>query len=292
MSNVFQQYKDLWYMSFMTEYQHVQKFEDFLEELSIATSSREIFSRTVEAFSHDLWEVGAYFTFKPDKDVIDTELLKFIDDKSISIMKVEDKDWTLTALAALGDIKTNKFHIMRSNKEKCDDRLISIIINLTRAFGTGEHATTMGCMEAIESFHDIEVKNILDLGTGTGVLAIAAKKLWPVAHVVATDIDEVAIEVTKEHVMLNDVDVECFVADGVMELRYRKFDIIVANILARPLMDMSESICAILRPKGRLIVSGFLETQMEVVERYISMGCVCERIINRNTWITAILSKI
>ena len=188
---------------------------------------------------------------------------------------------------------TNKFHIIRSDGE-VSSGLIPIILNLTRAFGTGEHATTMGCLTQLESYESNDaVKDILDIGTGTGILAIAAKKLWPEAMVLATDIDKVAIDVTELHAKSNNVSLELFVMDGVDALGSdRKYDIILANILARPLLEMAESISVLLRGGGIVILSGFLENQLvEILSKYISCGLSKVRHVITDNWVTLVLSK-
>ena len=292
MNNPFAQSEELWLLSFATKYKNIHIFEDFFEEKSLAVSSHEISSETVDSMPEDDWMVEVYFGEKPDAKIIPDHLKALLIKESITITKVENKDWTDAALSSLGEIKTNMFHIIRTEEYERSN-LIPIILNLTRAFGTGEHATTMGCLESLESYADKKIANVLDIGTGTGILAIAAKKLWPNSNVVATDIDMVAIDVTKAHAKANEVELEMLVMDGVADLGLdKKYDIILANILARPLVEMAGNIAVLTCADGVVILSGFLENQMEdILKEYESRGLAYVRHLNKNNWITLILKK-
>lgn len=292
LSNPFEQSEELWLLSLATKYRNIHIFEDFFEEKSLAVSSHELSSQTVDSMPEDDWMVEIYFGAKPDVDIIPDSLKNLLKVDSTTITKVEHKDWTEVALSSLGEIKTNMFHIVRSSEYEASN-LIPILLNLTRAFGTGEHATTMGCLESLESYADKEIFHVLDIGTGTGILAIAAKKLWPHANVVATDIDAVAIEITGDHALSNNVALEMFVMDGVTNLGLdRKYDMILANILARPLIEMSPHISALVKQGGIAILSGFLENQMsDVLKEYEAHGLAYVSHLNKNNWITLVLSK-
>ena len=262
MTNPFKQPEKLWLLAFSTKYKHISSFEELFDEKTLAISSHEITSETVEAMPDDSWMMEIYFSEKPGQNIIPKELHNVVDQDSIKITKVQNKDWTDRALSSLGEIKTEKFHIIRSSDAMLSG-LIPIILNLTRAFGTGEHATTIGCLEALELHTDKKVRKVLDIGTGTGILAIAAKKLWPNSEVLATDIDAVAIEVAKEHAHTNNVVLKFEVMDGVKNLGItQKFDIVLANILARPLIEMVQDITELVEDGGVVILSGFLENQM------------------------------
>jgi len=292
MTNPFQQTEELWLLSFSTQYKNINSFEELFDEKALAISSHEISSTTVDAMPDDQWMIEMYLSARPHQNIIPKGLYDLIDSDSIKITKVESKDWTDRALSTLGEIKTEKFHIIRS-RDALLSGLIPIILNLTRAFGTGEHATTIGCLEALELHAGKKVHKVLDIGTGTGILAIAAKKLWPGAEVWATDIDAVAIEVAKEHANTNEVELKFEVMDGVASLGVRqKYDIILANILARPLMEMAENISSLVAASGVVILSGFLENQMDdILEAYEKYYLLRLKHFNKNNWITLILAK-
>ena len=292
MTNPFQQSEELWLLAFSTKYKHISSFEELFDEKALAISSHEITSETVDAMPDDMWMMEIYFSEEPHQNIIPKELGNMVDADSIKITKVENKDWTDRALSSLGEIKTEKFHIIRSSDALLSG-LIPIILNLTRAFGTGEHATTIGCLEALELYANKKVQKVLDIGTGTGILAIAAKKLWPDAEVCATDIDAVAIEVAKEHANTNNVALKFEGMDGVGSLVVKqKYDIVLANILARPLIEMSYDISSLVEECGVVILSGFLENQMhDILGSYAKYDLLKFKHFNKSNWITLILTK-
>ena len=137
------------------------------------------------------------------------------------------------------------------------------------------------------------MQNVIDIGTGTGILAIAAKKIWPEAEVIGTDIDKVAVEVALQHATLNDADIKIHLADGTgHNITSQKFDIVIANILARPLIEMAKDITEIVANSGAIILSGFLENQLhDIIDKYQKYGFWTENIVNRNKWIILTLKK-
>ena len=151
----------------------------------------------------------------------------------------------------------------------------------------------MGCIEALELYSDKKIDKVLDIGTGTGILAIASKKLWSDAEVMATDIDAVAIDVATHHADINNVELKLQVVDGVSSFDKKdQYDIVLANILARPLIEMAENITSLVKDGGMIILSGFLENQMqEIVVHYTKHNLSIVRHFNKNNWITLILTK-
>lgn len=139
------------------------------------------------------------------------------------------------------------------------------------AFGTGHHGTTQGCLRALDRLANegFEAGSVLDLGCGTAVLAMAAARLWP-GTVLASDIDEVAVEVARANVAANAMEgrVRCIEAAGFAHpdlAAAAPFDLIVANILKGPLIDMVDDVTSHLRAGGRLILSGILNEQADEV---------------------------
>lgn len=290
--NPFAQPEKLWLLSCVTKFKNLSLFEDFLEENAYAISSYEVKSETIDSMPEDEWAIEAYFGEMIDPEIVLNGLMHLVLDNSIQIKQVEEKDWAEVAASSLGEIETDKFHIIRSISVDISNK-IPIILNLTRAFGTGEHATTIGCLEAMESISHFPVKRVLDIGTGTGILAIASKKLWHDSYVTATDIDPVSIEISKTHSNINNVELELYVMDGISDLgRKEKYDLIVSNILARPLISMAKDISNLVKKGGHVILSGFLENQMkEIIECYKAENLFPSRCSNKNNWITLILRK-
>ena len=167
--------------------------------------------------------------------------------------------------------------------DKCPSHLIPILINAGRAFGTGEHATTKGCLNMLSQIKK-EPRKILDVGTGSGVLAIAAKKLWPKAEIIGTDIDEIALEVARENSKINNAEINFRVSYDVKE-ELNNYDLILSNILAKPLIGMSADFYNMLSLNGLIIISGFIERQMEEVSNtYNSKGFILASLEADEEW--------
>lgn len=209
-----------------------------------------------------------------------------------------DVDWVAKSLEGLQPVRAGRFLVHGSHdrgKRRPGDLAIEIEAGL--AFGTGHHGTTAGCLEMIETVIRRErPRNALDLGTGSAVLAIAMAKL---AHipVLATDIDPVAVRVAAENTRLNRVShqVETVTAAGFHDPAFARrgpFDLIVANILARPLMRMAPDMASSVRPGGSIILSGILERQRNaVLAAYVAQCFRHVRTLWRDGWVTIHLKR-
>ena len=163
------------------------------------------------------------------------------------------------------------------------------MIEASQAFGTGHHATTSGCLAMLDGLAARSFGNVIDLGTGTGLLAFAAAHVWPHACVTATDIDPRAIEVTAENAAANHVTgLALIVADGALDdaiTAAAPYDLVIANILAGPLVSMAPEIAAIAAPNAAIILAGLLETQRNnVVEAFAACGCTLVDADVRGDW--------
>jgi ribosomal protein L11 methyltransferase len=164
-------------------------------------------------------------------------------------------------------------------------------IDASLAFGTGQHATTSGCLEAMDKLQreGARFTNVADIGTGTGLLAFAALALWPEAKCVATDIDDIAIEVARDNAAVNKVklghgpsELLLAVADGMdspLLAARAPFDLIVANILAGPLIALAPDFAKALASGGAIILAGLLESQADAaIAAYEQRGLsLCDR---------------
>lgn len=209
-----------------------------------------------------------------------------------------DIDWVTRSLEGLKPVRAGRFFVHGAHdRDQIRDGDIAIEIEAGLAFGTGHHGTTAGCLEMLESVVGAErPQNALDLGTGSAVLAIALAKL---AHipVLATDIDPVAIEVAAANAGLNGVSdrVDCVTAPGFDHPVFAErgpFDLVVANILAGPLMEIAPAMAAYLKPGGSLILSGILDRQEDaVLSAYVRAGFRHVRTIHLEGWVTIQLKR-
>jgi ribosomal protein L11 methyltransferase len=189
-----------------------------------------------------------------------------------------EEDWIAMSLAGLPSVEAGRFLVHGAHTaEDLKPHHISLLIEAGPAFGTGHHGTTLGCLKAMDQLaaDGLQPKTILDLGTGTGLLAIAAKKLWPEADILATDIDPVSVEETLTNAGKNGVSFAAETADGFDHAAFegRTFNLILANILAGPLIELAPQVVARLADGGTVVLSGLLEEQAEkVTAAYVAEG--------------------
>lgn len=224
----------------------------------------------------DRWLMHAYFDHQPTSEEIAT--LAGLGSGPPHIERVVQQDWVTISQAGLQPIRAGRFHVHTPTYAR-DPQWINFEIDAGLAFGTGQHATTAGCLEALDALQrrGVRFENIADIGTGTGLLAFAALALWPEAKCIATDIDPVAVDVARENAAINGVrlgpgrsELMLARADGmdspVLAAR-APFDLIIANILAGPLIDIARAFAGALLPGGTVVLAGLLDTQVDAVSR-------------------------
>ncbi len=259
--------------------------ENAFEEDGLPISAAEIDE------AREIYEVSVY-TFEPDE--IETRMIDAVGkDWLVTREQVPDIDWVAHSLEGLKPVRAGRFFVHGSHdrhKRRIND--LGIEIDAGQAFGTGHHGTTSGCLDMIgEVIRREHPRNALDLGTGSAVLAIGIAKLAPIP-VLATDIDPVAVAVARENVVKNGVAsrVRTETATGFQHPAMRgsaPFDLIVANILARPLMMLAPEMRKHLGWGGSLILSGILETQREkVLAAYRVQGLFHMKTLRREGWVT------
>ncbi|MER0239991.1 50S ribosomal protein L11 methyltransferase [Fulvimarina sp. MAC8] len=212
--------------------------------------------------------------------------------------ELPDKDWMAEVLAGLKPVRAGRFLVHgRHDRDKVQPNDIAIEIEAGMAFGTGHHGTTAGCLTLIgEEIRRKRPREVLDLGTGSAVLAIGAAKLGRLP-VLATDIDPVAVDVARENVSANGVSllVDIETATGFRSPTIRErgpFDLIVANVLAGPLKAMSADFARNLAPGGRIILSGILTNQRRsVLAAFSNQGLYHRRTITMGEWVTLLLGR-
>ena len=230
----------------------------------------------------DDWLIHAYFEHPPSEDEL-AELAKLGRDQPL-VEQLGEADWVTMSQAGLQPIRAGRFTV-HTPTHAPDAGRINFEIDAGLAFGTGQHATTAGCLAALDKLETggKSFANIADIGTGTGLLAFAALSLWPEARCIATDIDPVAIEVARDNAAINRVrlghgagELLLAQADGMaspMLAARAPFDLIVANILAGPLVELASDFARALALGGTVILAGLLDTQAEgVIAAYGAQG--------------------
>ncbi|MCA1491676.1 50S ribosomal protein L11 methyltransferase [Sinorhizobium alkalisoli] len=249
----------------------------------------------------DLWEASVYMMADEEAEVkarLEEALQAGFSHLPIEREVLPDIDWIAKSLEGLAPVRAGSFVVHGSHdRDKVKTGEIAIEIDAGQAFGTGHHGTTAGCLEMLASVARARrIRNVLDLGTGSGVLAIAAWKLLHVP-VLATDIDPVATRVATENARRNGVvsGLAFATAPGFHSTTFSAngpFDLIIANILARPLMKMAPELVLNLAPGGSVILSGILaEQRWKVLAAYNGQHLKHMRTIWRNGWVTIYLAK-
>lgn len=215
--------------------------------------------------------------------------------------KLEDIDWVSHTLRELTPVTAGRFFVHGSHdREAAKTKCLSVEIDAGQAFGTGHHGTTAGCLDMLEvclrrSQGQLgNPRRAMDIGTGSGVLAIALAKILHIP-VLATDIDPISTIVAKENAVLNGVGshVQCETATGFQNPAFHKFgkaDLLFANILARPLEGLARPMREHLSNGAHVILSGLLPHQRaRIVAAYAKQGMVLERFHHRDGWLTLLL---
>ncbi len=254
----------------------------------------------------------AFFIKKPRIDLLQGRLDEALPSLThkINLVEIEDKDWVSESQKLLQPVDTGFFFIYGSHDtDKIPEGRISLLVEAGQAFGTGQHETTHGCLLAIEELsksltNDDSPKTALDLGCGSGLLALAMSKIWPIT-ITASDIDPIATETTILNAQINhtplvdlmsgDEGISALTSDGFEETdlgRAGPYDVIVANILAKPLQIMAPDIVRNLAGGGTLILSGLLDTQEDAVcDAYTRQGMGLVKRYIRGEWHSLMLRK-
>ncbi|AQT45202.1 [LSU ribosomal protein L11P]-lysine N-methyltransferase [Bartonella apihabitans] len=215
-----------------------------------------------------------------------------VNENKIEIEVLPDIDWVSHSLEGLGPVRAGRFFVHGSHdRDKVKPGDLAIEIDAGQAFGTGHHGTTVGCLELIADVMEHEKpQNALDLGTGSGILAIGIALIEPI-RILATDIDPIAIKVAKENFALNGVakTITAITATGLDDEEIKKrtpFDLIVANILANPLIELAPQMVPALKKGGSIVLSGILEEQHDrVVKAFEAEGAKYIKTLHHEGWV-------
>lgn len=283
------------------------ELEAALERLSESAESVPPTLSYFEQKHTPLWRVELFYAGEPEGTSV-SELLHAadLDDWPYHLEALPDKDWVSHSQALLDPVSAGRFYVHGSHdKDKLEAGVVNLTVDAGQAFGTGRHETTWACLKVLDDLTAEDPQRILDLGTGSGVLAMAAHRIWSRAQVLATDIDPVAVEVTKENLRTNQCKlrrtgeekpgVVALTADGFNDPAFRiegPFNLIIANILAGPLVTLAGEVARVTSHGGLILLSGLLVTQIgEVMEAYEATGCRLVRQLERGEWAALLLQK-
>lgn len=257
---------------------------------------------------HGQWQVDAYSPAKPDLPAMQAAIalaakVSGVPDPDLTIEHEAPRNWLAENLQTFPPIRAGRYFVHGSHyTDPLPRGTVPLLVDAATAFGSGEHQSTYGCLLALDRLakrrHPLRIGagRGLDMGCGSGILALAMARTWKIP-VIATDIDEESVRVARFNTRRNGVGdlVECFPGDGFKTRRVRQaapYDVICANILARPLCSMARDLSRTLAPGGRVILAGLLNRQEPMVlAAYRMQGLHLERRIRLAPWSTLVLKR-
>ena len=263
-----------WKMTLDCTRAEAEQFADDIPDLADLDPAPVIVATEPDPTRPDNWQIDAYFEGKPSREVL-RRIAALVPSSAATKPRaapLATEDWVTLSQSGFAPLEAGRFYVRTPDHPARHDK-IDFVIPAGLAFGTGQHATTSGCLSMLDAMkrRGAVYRNVLDLGTGTGLLAFAAMKLWPLARATASDIDPVSIAVVRENAELNGVGrLHLVVADGLSHrnlVARAPYDLAIANILAQPLIDMAPSIAASVAQRGTLVLAGLLDIQAEAVAR-------------------------
>ena len=242
------------------------------------------------------WEVGAYFRDRPDEISILILENAFKAD-GFAISEIPETDWVTKVKRELSPVEAGQFFVFgKHDSHKLPKDRVGLLIEASMAFGTGHHGTTKGCLLALDKLVERgkKIEEVIDIGCGTAVLAMAVGKVSS-SRIIASDVDQVAVEVALANLKANNLErrITCLQATGFEDTQIKSnapFDLIFANILKPPLLDLAPCIRRYLKSGGHAIISGILDLQaIEVIEFYRQNNLEVKDRIDIGEWVTLTL---
>ncbi len=243
----------------------------------------------------DVWRIDAFPIDAGEAERL-REALAAHAGLSVATETLADADWLAMALSGLPPVRAGRFFVYGAHDGgRRPANTVNLRIEAGAAFGTGHHGTTVGCLYAYDALlKRRRFAKVLDVGAGTGVLAIAAAKTGS-KLALGVDIDPVSVRIGRENATLNHVRARFVHADGLDHRQVQAgapYDLVFANILARPLVRLSSDIGDALKPGGLAILSGLLRRQERYVRAaYLARGFRVERRHHRDAWATLVLRR-
>ena len=242
-----------------------------------------------------IWRIDSFPTSDAEAERFEA-VLNEAGGLKVSREVLADADWLAMALSGLPPVRAGRFFIYgMHDRGKTPVNTVNLRIEAGAAFGTGHHGTTVGCLLAYDRLIKARrFRKVLDVGAGTGVLAIAAVKTGA-RLAVGTDIDRVSVRISKENALVNKAPARFVHASGLghrLVASHAPYDLVFANILARPLISLSQDVKGALKPGGVAILSGLLRTQERAVKAaYLSRGFRVRFVIRRDAWVSLAMER-
>ena len=289
--------KTLYQIDLIVPQKSIGLFEQALDSYADAVSMELI----EQGANKGMWKVSAIFEKKPDLGPVSSAISVVcttlgIDEPAWTLDTLANKNWLQESLQNFPPLDLGAYYVYGSHLTdlQIPQNKIALKIDAATAFGSGKHATTQGCLQAFEEqIRKLSPHDILDLGCGSGILAMAAAKVLPDACIDAADIDPESVRVTQQNIVENQVseNITVFQSEGFQHVT-KQYDLIFANILARPLIDMASDMYQHLKTPGFAILSGFLNRQRSwLVKAYEAQGFTVVKNYKVKEWGTVIVKR-